>query len=114
MSQIDKIGSYSVVKGDLKFDYIMDGDYQVGKFKWQYKDKFVEVVEIFIEEKYRRQGIASQVYATLQDQTGRDLKWIRNAFASNSMHSLAKKYAMENTVVFDDGNIFVVRRLKRQ
>jgi GNAT superfamily N-acetyltransferase len=111
MTQINNIGGYSVVKGDLKFDYIMDGNHLVGKFKWQFKDEFVEVVEIFIEENYRRQGIASQVYATLQDQTGRDLKWIRNGFASNSMRSLAKKYAMENSVVFDDGNIFVVRRV---
>ena len=45
MIQINEIGRYSVVKGDLKFDYIMDGDIQVGKFKWQHKDEFVEVVE---------------------------------------------------------------------
>lgn len=110
MIEIKEICGFSVLKGELNFLYLMDGENLVGKFKWRCSEKYVEVIEVFIELEYRRLGIATEIYRTLQRETGKDLKWIRNAFASNSMKLLSEKYIDENKIISDDGNIVIVRR----
>jgi len=47
--------------------------------------------------------------------TGKKLKWIRNALASDQMRALVKKYIQrEDIVESDDGNIIVLRKWREQ
>lgn len=72
-----------------------DGFEKVAEVKWDYDNKCVWVIEIYVEEKYRKQKVATSIYDDLQKITGTPVKWIPNAWASNEMREFAKKYIQD-------------------
>ena len=87
-----------------------EGNTDVAYVIWRADAEFLEVIEIWVEEPYRRIGLGTAIYDTLRFETGLRLKWQRNAWASDAMRALAIKYMDERACVeSDDGTTIIIK-----
>ena len=80
----------------------------VAKVFWDYKDDYVEVIEIDVVENFRRRGIATEIYDTLMQITKKPLKWSPNAWASDIMPKLAESFCRDKRTEDLNENSFLV------
>jgi hypothetical protein len=70
---------------------LMDGAARVSRVKWWIRDKKLVIVEIDVSDKYRRNGIATEICITLVKVTLLPIQWQRTALASLGMKRLVAK-----------------------
>jgi len=91
---------------------LSDGKAEVATVSWYFDDEFVKVLNIEVETTYRRQGVASAIYATLRKVTGKKLEWVRSCIASKAMKLLLELYIQHHDdIETDDGNTIILKPL---
>ncbi|GAB5476052.1 MAG: hypothetical protein Mars2KO_41510 [Maribacter sp.] len=86
---------------------LYDEDILVAFLSFSYDDKHIWGREIKIESVYRRNGIATEIYNTLEVWSGKPIKFQKTALASDEMRLFVEKYLKTGTVHSNDGNIVV-------
>lgn len=118
MSLPNKIGAYvAELEKKPKKDHpnrhhlrLFDHEQAVAFVNFNFDDEHIWVYDIRIQEDFRRQGIATEIYDFLQSYFGRMIKFQRTAIASPTMRSFFEKYTSSGTIVFDDGNTLILSK----
>jgi len=74
---------------------LFDKRKEVASLRWNFDEDYVWVIEVLVNEDYRRKKIATMIYDNLQILVNKPIKWTPNAWASNEMREFVKSYIQE-------------------
>ena len=82
---------------------------EVAKLRWNYTSDYVEVIEIWINEDFRRQGIGTAIYDALQKITKKPLRFVINAMNAD-MKEFYKKYKTNCDILLDEAYETIIQK----